>query len=1343
MVLPPKSVRRVLSLLQALGCSLFLTVNGGNAQTLLGPAGGFESSFTVDNTTLATAGAADTWLKANANQTISLETTTVRSGSGSLRILNTSTAGRRVYSPLLASVADGSRLVLQYYRRRPSGTGQEEQRGIAFPSESLSGTYGSATSADTWEKTTYVPTATTTAGDKWAVIMHRLVSGGDNTLPEYIDDVAVYVASSVDNVVPDAPTSPVVSPASTTSLAVSWTAPVTGVDGGGYLVVRGTSDPATAPNVNGVYAYSNNIAAGQTVVHAGNNTSFTDTNLLTGTNYFYRIYTVDKAFNYSSSINATGMPTPPGAPVITAQPIDQAVVAGTNATFSVTATGAPPLYYQWQHASTNLPGATNSTLTISNVTAAQTGTYQVIVSNAVGSATSDPASLTIIQNIFSVLTYNVMGNFAADWTTNAAQVRAIGRQVVYLNPDIITFNEIPRQYTGEMTNFVTAFLPGYYMATNSSSDGFIRSVICSRYPINRSTSYFGTLATGSSLTNFGYDGNFTRDLFEAEINVPNFSQPLHVFTMHLKSGQTTDDTAKRAAESAVVSNYFVTAYLTTNSSHPYLITGDWNEDSTRPPPGTPKVIPNLTNAAVGFRLTTPVNPVTGSDMTHSIQSASLSHRYDYILPNGLLYSNIVSSQVFRTDLLTNPPAPLLTNDDVTASDHLPVMMVFNNPFAASAPSIFAQPQNQTNVVGSSVMFTVLANGTQPLSYQWQRSGTNLINGGNISGATSATLTVSPVASTDVSSYAVIITNAIGAVTSVVTTLTIAVPPSVVTQPQSQTNSLGGTAVFSVAVSGSAPFSYQWKKGGALLSDGGNVSGATSDTLTLSNLISGDATNYSVVITNIAGSVTSSVATLTILLPPSITTQPVGRTVLQGDPFILSVAATGASPLAYQWQSNGVAISGAAFDNYTNASAVAAAGYTVIVSNQVGVVTSSVANVIVALAAAPFYPGNLVVLRAGDGVQTLGAGGNSIYIDQYTTNGIRLSTIGIPDTNANSTLIAPNSTSEGWLSRSANGLAFTIAGYNTNRHAVASLSGSTASVVPRVVGVLNVSGQYSIGGRTLSQYSTGNIRSGVTDGSNNFWGAGSVSGTYYFGSNAAAATVQNSVANTRVLNAFNGGLYFSAGSGTRGIYALAGFPTSSATPANIISTGGTSSPYDFAINPGGTIAYVADDSSVAAGGGIQKWTNNVGAWSLAYTLTNAGSARGLAVDFDGANAVIYATTTETSSNRLVRLVDTGESAISTTLASAGNSQVFRGLDFSTTSSINLRCRITDVSPTSSNTIQASITGAPHYQYIVQYNTNLTGNWMNLATNVTDATGQWTFTDAQTTNSTRCYRVIWQW
>jgi endonuclease/exonuclease/phosphatase family metal-dependent hydrolase len=248
--------------------------------------------------------------------------------------------------------------------------------------------------------------------------------------------------------------------------------------------------------------------------------------------------------------------------------------------------------------------------------------------------------------------------------------------MAFLQPDIITFNEIPRTNTWEMANFVAAYLPGYFLATNSATDGFIRSVIVSRYPIVRSKSWLYS----SDLAPYGYTSNdFTRDLFEAEINVPNFVQHLHVFVAHLKAYADADSSARRAAEASAISNFFVNGFLTTNASHPYVLAGDMNEDVARPPSNSGHPIARLVNAATGLQLTTPTNPVTGKEFTYSIR-ATLNERFDYILPGAMLASNIAGSQVFRTDVLAPTPPGLQQFDDKTASDHLPVLMAFHNPY---------------------------------------------------------------------------------------------------------------------------------------------------------------------------------------------------------------------------------------------------------------------------------------------------------------------------------------------------------------------------------------------------------------------------------------------------------------------------------------------------------------------------------------------------------------------------------------------------------------------------------------------------------------------------------------
>ena len=304
---------------------------------------------------------------------------------------------------------------------------------------------------------------------------------------------------------------------------------------------------------------------------------------------------------------------------------------------------------------------------------------------------------TLELSALSVLTYNVKGNGVADWSTNSPQVQAIGRIVQHLEPDVITFNEIPQTNGWQMTNFVAAWLPGYSVARNSGTDGFIRSVIVSRYPINESRRWLSR----TNLIAFGYDGPFTRDLFEAEIAVPYFEQPLHVFTTHLKAGTATNDLLRRGAEANAISNFFVSVFLPSNSNRLYVLAGDLNEDVLHPLTGSYRPVQRLTNTVIGLRLTTPRNPFNGDDRT--ISSSSPFARFDYILPCAALFSNIATSQVFRTDLLSPRPSTLNSNDSRTASDHLPVLITFNNPYNA--------PYQVTSVN--------LTN--QLLQFQWQAS----------------------------------------------------------------------------------------------------------------------------------------------------------------------------------------------------------------------------------------------------------------------------------------------------------------------------------------------------------------------------------------------------------------------------------------------------------------------------------------------------------------------------------------------------------------------------------------------------------------------------------------------
>src|SRR6185437_5598632 len=229
------------------------------------------------------------------------------------------------------------------------------------------------------------------------------------------------------------------------------------------------------------------------------------------------------------------------------------------------------------------------------------------------------------------LTYNVNGNGVADWSTNSAQVQAIGRELVYLQPDIITFNEIPYTNTWQMADWVKAYLPGFYLATNSVTDGYIRNVIASRFPITRSQSWLGN----SSLAVFGYSGSYPRDLLEAQITVPNWPRPLHVFAAHLKAATTSaqNDADERAAQALAISNFFANTFLPgVHGMDPYVLSGDMNEDAFFPDSdytsGQPMQL--ITSGPTGLQLTTPVNPfgtAPGNADTESIRNP-LDTRFD-------------------------------------------------------------------------------------------------------------------------------------------------------------------------------------------------------------------------------------------------------------------------------------------------------------------------------------------------------------------------------------------------------------------------------------------------------------------------------------------------------------------------------------------------------------------------------------------------------------------------------------------------------------------------------------------------------------------------------------------
>ncbi len=262
-----------------------------------------------------------------------------------------------------------------------------------------------------------------------------------------------------------------------------------------------------------------------------------------------------------------------------------------------------------------------------------------------------------------------------------------------------------------------------------------------------------------------------------------------------------------------------------------------------------------------------------------------------------------------------------------------------------APTIAAQPASQTVTAGQAATFSVKASGTAPLSYQW------LKNSANIGGATAATYTTpATIEGDNGAKFDVVVSNSVGSITSSIAILTVnaaVVAPTITTQPANQSVTAGQTATFSVTATGTAPLSYQWQKNSA------NITGATASSYTTPATATTDnGAKFDVVVSNSAGSKTSSMATLTVnaaAVGPTITAQPSNQTVNAGQTATFNVTATGTAPLSYQWQKNNTNISGATAASYTTPAAVTTdngAKFDVVVSNAVSSQTSSMATLTV-------------------------------------------------------------------------------------------------------------------------------------------------------------------------------------------------------------------------------------------------------------------------------------------------------------------------------------------------------------------------------------------------------------
>ena len=486
--------------------------------------------------------------------------------------------------------------------------------------------------------------------------------------------------------------------------------------------------------------------------------------------------------------SSAGKCVPALAPAIIEQPQSQSIIGGMTASFTVTAIGTKPLSYQWYFNSTNPIGTGNlSTLVLPVAQTIDAGNYSVVVGNAYGSVTSQPATLTVRAP--RLLAYDGFA-YVPVGSDLAGKAGGLG------------FNG---GWSGDASGYYdlasgSLAFPGLATDGNSVHDGASSSTSITR----ALASPLGTAGTTAYISFLlRPDGAFGINSW-CGLTL-NASTGVRPFIGKPGGGAT----GNYAIENAGGTGQFASPTTAVEGQMALLV-----------------VKAEFTAGLDRFTLY--MNPTPGA-----AEPSSGTEKNDTDV--GLIDSLSIDSSI------------LCSFDELRIGETFAIV----TPPRIDPPVIVTHPGDQVVALGGTASFSVGATGSLPLTYQWFVNQTNLLTG-----ATNATLTLAAVQLAEGGNYNVMVSNSAGAITSAVAALTIIVPPTITTQPQSLTVAVGESVSFHVTASGTTP-NYQWQH------DGVNVTGAIQPTLLLSNVQTNDAGAYEVVVRNAAGSVTST--------PPAILT----------------------------------------------------------------------------------------------------------------------------------------------------------------------------------------------------------------------------------------------------------------------------------------------------------------------------------------------------------------------------------------------------------------------------------------------------------------------------------------
>jgi hypothetical protein len=521
----------------------------------------------------------------------------------------------------------------------------------------------------------------------------------------------------------------------------------------------------------------------------------------------------------------------------------------------------------------NVDGTWNTGATTTSITVTASGDYFVTNTNSCGTVTSNHIIVSAeVPPVASIITAGGATIFC-----EGARVKLFGNVGGVWN-------------TGATTDSIIVSVSGDYFVTNSNSCGSVTSnhiiVTVNPLPVASIISAGGettfcegenvilsgnvggvwnTGATSASITVTASDDYFVINTNNCGTVTSNHIvvtvNPFPVASVITADGSTTFCEGETVMLSGNVGGVWntgaTTVSITVTEGGDYFVTNENDCGSTTSNHILVTVNP-LPDATTG----SDVAICTGNSVTLGASPTS-EHTYLWTPATGLSSAVIANPVAIPAVTTTYTLTETIT---ATACQNSNAVTVTVN----TAPYITMEPTDQTACVGSSVSFAITATGTE-LTYQWSKGSVILTDGENISGSNSATLVINPVTLSDTASnYHVTITGICSPdVTSTDVSLIVNAAPVI-----STVVCVGGSVSFSATATGGTDLTYQWRKGSVNLVNGGNISGATSATLTINPVTISDVSpNYNVVINGVCEIYENSINISLIVNPlpsPSIT-----------------------------------------------------------------------------------------------------------------------------------------------------------------------------------------------------------------------------------------------------------------------------------------------------------------------------------------------------------------------------------------------------------------------------------------------------------------------------------------